>query len=87
MKERVKKVMAQVFGLSADQITDESSPDTIESWDSLTHLNLVMALEQEFDVSFSEEQMVELLSFEIVIEAVRELLDSRPVPRSSIPTW
>ena len=74
MKDRVKRVMAQVLGVRIDDIPDEASPDTIESWDSLSHLNLVMALEQEFGITLAEEQIVELLSCEIIVETVRECL-------------
>ena len=49
-KERIKNVMSAVFEIPEEQIKDNSSPDTIESWDSLKHMNLIIALEEEFEV-------------------------------------
>lgn len=49
------RTIAEVLGVALDLLSAESSPDTIPSWDSLNHLNLVMALEGEFGVSLSVE--------------------------------
>ena len=46
---RIRDVMSAVFEISADQIDDYSSMDSSESWDSLRHMNLVIALEEEFE--------------------------------------
>ena len=74
MKDRVKRVMGSVLGVPADAIVESSSPDTIATWDSLRHMNLVMALEQEFGIRLSEDQIVELLSCEIIVATVEEAL-------------
>ncbi len=65
--------MSAVFDIPAEMINEESSPDTIESWDSLKHMNLVVGLEEEFDVVFSDEEIVEMLNFALI----KELLSSR----------
>ena len=49
MKDRVKKVISEVFNIDIELINNESSPDNIESWDSLKHMNLIVALEEEFE--------------------------------------
>ena len=74
MKDRVKKVISQVFGVPTEAIADDASPDTLEEWDSVTHLNLVLALEEEFDISLTDEQIVELLSCEIIVATAQESL-------------
>ena len=51
---RVGEIAADV--LQAD-VTADSSPETIESWDSVHHLNLVLALEEEYGFEFSPEEM------------------------------
>jgi len=51
-----------------------SSPDTIESWDSLHHLSFVVALEQEFGVQFSPEEIEQLLSIELTAALLEEKL-------------
>jgi acyl carrier protein len=59
---RLQVILASILGASAAQITPESSPATIESWDSLNHLNLALALEQEFKINFTPEEIERLTS-------------------------
>lgn len=70
--DRVRQMMADIFGVPVDQLTPASSPDNVETWDSIQHLNLVMALEQEFGVQFSPEEIEQLLSVELVASLVEE---------------
>ena len=69
---RVKQVAADVFGTSADKITTESSPQTINTWDSVQHLNLVLALEQELNVRIDPEEIERMKTIGDVIELVKE---------------
>ena len=64
--DRVRRIFSDVFQVPLDQVTPQSSPDTIETWDSLQHLNLVLALEQEFQIQFTPEEIEQLLSVELV---------------------
>jgi acyl carrier protein len=73
MEEKVKQIMSSVFGVQKEKITNDASPDTIENWDSLRHMNLVVALEEEFNISFSDDQMSELLNFHLIILTLNEL--------------
>lgn len=70
MNEEVKRVMSDVFGVPVGEIADDATPDAIEAWDSVSHLNLVMALEEEFGVKFTDEQIVEFSSCREIAEAV-----------------
>ena len=72
MEADLRQLMADVFGVEVDQIDEDASIDTIDSWDSLKHLNLVLALEERFAVSFTEQETVEILNYELVRATLRE---------------
>jgi acyl carrier protein len=74
VEERVKVVMAQVLGLSPEEICESSSPETIDQWDSLKHMQLIMALEDEFDVQFSDEAIPEMTRYDLITERTKDLL-------------
>ena len=74
MEQRVKEVMAAILGLEEDEIEDATSPNTVDSWDSLKHMALILALEEEFDVEFSDDQVVELTSYREIRETLAELV-------------
>jgi acyl carrier protein len=74
MKERVFETVSRVFGVPLDEVNERSSPETIASWDSLKHMNLIVALEEEFGVSFTDEEIMSLLSVDLIVG----LLSARP---------
>ena len=70
--DRVRSIFSDVFQVPLDDVHADSSPDTIPNWDSLQHLNLVLAVEQEFNVQFSPEEIEQLLSVELVAALLEE---------------
>ena len=70
MEKELKKIMSQIFNVPIETIVPTSSADTIESWDSLRHLDLISELEYHFDLEFTEKQMIEMTSFENVLKII-----------------
>jgi acyl carrier protein len=71
---KVLAVATDVFQVPPSTLGPASSPDTIETWDSLHHLSFVVALEQEFNVQFSPEEIEQLLSIELTTALLEEKL-------------
>lgn len=74
LEDRIKNVLSAVFEIPVEQIQDKSSPDTIESWDSLKHMNMVVALEDEFNVQFTDEQIIEMMNFKLIELTIESLM-------------
>lgn len=55
-----EQLIAQVFGVAEVEITDQTSNKTLEAWDSMNHVNLIMELEATFGVSISMEDALEM---------------------------
>ena len=58
--DQVRGVASDLFSLPLDRIKPESSPESIDSWDSTQHLNFVLALEEKFDLQLSPEEMEQM---------------------------
>ncbi len=56
--EKLRHLLAKTLGVSPESISDESSPDTIASWDSFNGLMLVTELEKQFNVKFTMEEVM-----------------------------
>ncbi len=80
MLKRVQAIAADVFNVPESKVRPDSSPDTIETWDSLHHLNFVLALEQEFGLQFTPEEIEQLLSVELTAALLEEKLKACGVP-------
>ena len=65
-EQLLKNTLATVFNVPVDIIGEDSSMDTLSQWDSVKHLNLVLAVEDAFNVSLTEEQSLEILSFPLI---------------------
>jgi acyl carrier protein len=71
---RVQRIMADVFSMPVERVTLESSSETIDSWDSLQHLNLMLALEQEFGLELLPEEIERLVSVHDIAALVSDKL-------------
>ena len=73
IRNRVCMVLSDVLQLPLTSIKDDTSAQSTVEWDSLNHLNLVLALEQEFQVRFSPEQiekMTDVTNVTTIIDTV-----------------
>ena len=66
----VEEVVARVFGAEPDSLDGTSSPESVEGWDSMGHLNLIAALEKDFNVSIDIGDAMEM----VTVERIREIL-------------
>lgn len=71
-EQKLRRTLSEVFGVPEGSIDAGSSKDTIPGWDSLKHLNLVLAIEEQFAVSLTEEQSLEIMSFSLIKEVLGE---------------
>jgi len=69
---RVQRIVSDVLQIALEKVTPETSPDNVETWDSIQHLNLVLSLEQEFGIQFSPEEIEQLLSVDLITAFVEE---------------
>lgn len=60
LRSRVTNTFRDVFGEPDLNIWDEMTAEDVEQWDSLTHINLIVALEREFRVKFTTGEVSKL---------------------------
>ena len=68
--ERIKNIMSIVLEVPIDKINLNSSNENIVSWDSLKHINLILALEEEFNIEFSEELIPGMIDYSSIKNAI-----------------
>ena len=60
MDLKIKELFSTILEVPIDNITDTISPNNFEKWDSLHHMFLVSAFEEEFDIEIEPEEVVEM---------------------------
>ena len=76
-EEKLKQVMAAILEINAGEIDSDSSMDTVKNWDSLRHMNLVLALEEEFAVQIPDEDAGNITSYKLIRLVLGELLAAK----------
>jgi acyl carrier protein len=70
LEQRIKHIMADILHLDPNRIDERTTMDTIEAWDSANHISLVLALEEEFSISFDVAEIETMTSFADVVQSV-----------------
>ena len=71
INNELKQVVAKTFGLPVSEVTPDLAAGSINKWDSLGHLNLVLAIESSFNVKFKTEQIAELITIRKIHEELK----------------
>ena len=59
MNKKLYQIIGKILDVPASEINDESSPETIENWDSFNSLMLADELESEFNISFTLDEIID----------------------------
>jgi acyl carrier protein len=68
--DRVCTIAAREFAVARASLTAATEAADVKGWDSASHLVLMMAIEEEFDVSFELDEVIELTSIGKIAEAL-----------------
>jgi acyl carrier protein len=71
-ENRLKQVVADVLEADVAAIGPDFNMDTVEQWDSLRHMTLVLAIEDEFGISIPDEDAANITSWPLILLVVNE---------------
>jgi acyl carrier protein len=72
-EDALKQVLATMLNVDAATINEDSSMDNVPTWDSLRHMNLVLALEEEFKVTIPDEDAGNITSYKLIKLVLNDL--------------
>jgi len=70
---KLVEIVAELFDLEPAAVDDALTPEDVELWDSMNHLRLVSAVEQEFQIKLSMQEIESIHS----LGALRALIEQR----------
>ena len=71
IEERVKKIVVEQLGVKEEEVTNEASFVDDLGADSLDLVELIMSMEEEFDIDISDDDAEKLVTFKDVIEYIK----------------
>lgn len=69
---QLQEIMADTFDLDSVDITPETTAADIEEWDSLSHIRLIVAIEREFGIKFSNAEIEDMNNVGDLMSAIRK---------------
>jgi acyl carrier protein len=72
MADKLIGLFSDELDVPASDLNDQSSPDTVEQWDSLAAMRLVAAIEAEFKVRLSSTEIMKMRTIKIARDVLRE---------------
>lgn len=73
--EQLNEIFRDVFDDEDITVHDKTTADDIEDWDSLEHINLIVAVEEAFDIKFSMGTVVSMENVGELADNILKLLD------------
>lgn len=70
---QLRAVFVEALDLGADVDVENLKYRDLEAWDSVGHMALIAAIEDEFDVEFDTDQVIDMSSFKVAVDMVTEL--------------
>jgi len=61
---RYNRVFQTIFNTETENFNSDFATETISEWDSITHLSLITALEDEFDIMFDAADILSFKSYD-----------------------
>ncbi|HET6286022.1 MAG TPA: acyl carrier protein [Amycolatopsis sp.] len=70
---KLREVFVEALDLDGDVDVENLKYRDIEAWDSVGHMALVAAIEDEFEVEFDTDQVIDMSSFKVAVDMVTDL--------------
>ncbi len=75
-EESLKQILATVLKVPVGNIDGDTNMDTVESWDSLNHMNLILALEDAYSVRIPDDEATNITSYSLIKLVINEQLQN-----------
>ena len=75
MQEKVFEIIAGIMDIEVSSISIDSSPETIDSWDSLHHMRLILAIEESFSLHFNEDDITNMIDVRSILICINSKND------------
>jgi acyl carrier protein len=71
LQERLNEIFCEVFDDDDIKIAPEMTANDVEGWDSLSHVNLIVAIESKFNIHFSQKELLTFKNIGDLLNSIR----------------
>lgn len=71
MEEKVLETMSKTFNIDISLLSEKTSKKDLSQWDSMSHLNLIIDIENEFKITFENDEIISIVDFNSLINVIK----------------
>ena len=71
MEEKVLEIMSKTFNIDIFLLSEKTSKKDLGEWDSFSHLNLIVDIVDEFNINFSNVEMINIIDFKSLLKIIK----------------
>ena len=71
MEEKVLETMSKTFNIDISLLSEKTSKKDLSQWDSMSHLNLIIDIENEFKITFENDEIISIVDFNSLINVLK----------------
>tara|TARA_Y100000022_G_C13151003_1_gene329464 strand:- start:304 stop:546 length:243 start_codon:yes stop_codon:yes gene_type:complete len=75
VKEEIKNIISDILNLTFDKEDNEITSKNYDKWDSIAHINIILSIEEKFQIVFKEEEILESMSLNLLFERVKNKIE------------
>jgi len=75
LDSKLKEIIATIFEVEATTINGKFDAKSTDKWDSMNHMNLIVSIEEEFDLEIDEDEILELMSYQALADYLNKALN------------
>lgn len=68
LEKKLKSIFKEVLEIDESKIGDDTTSKNLEKWDSMNHMNLIVSIEEEFDLEIDEDDILDLMSYKLLLK-------------------
>lgn len=72
--EKINLILGKIFKLPAEKVSENLTMNDIPNWDSLTHMDMIVSIEEEFKIMLSGDDIAEMITFDSIRTVVAKYL-------------
>ena len=75
MEDKLKEILSVILGIDHEQVDESTSSTSVEDWDSLKQMNIIVSVEEEFDIQIDEEESILSDSYQSLLSLISKKIN------------
>ncbi len=72
MEEKIRIIMSTILDIPLEKIDQEISMESCDEWDSLQHMNLLFAIEEEFRLELDDDEVLHMKDYRSIVNVLED---------------